>query len=185
MVKLRLFAPVLPKGDDLVMIEVAVATEIQKEQIWHLFQEYAQELSFYDDAHRPKSRYHYPYFDLYWTEDGRIPFVLLYDHEMVGFCLLRDTNVSFQIAEFYITPLHRRRGFGKAVVEHIKEYCCQQDKHKILTANIYVNNTPAIRFWQSTGFRDTGRRIRIKHLRMIEAEMDLVADENRVCKSSF
>ncbi len=42
-----------------------------------------------------------------------------------------------------------------------------------MAANVYVNNDPAIRFWQSAGFRDTGRRMRIKNLRMIETEADL------------
>ena len=83
-------------------------------------------------------------------------------------------GVSYRIDEFYVRPLHRRRGFGRIAVEHVKECCRKLGRHKTLAANIYVNNKPALAFWQSAGFVDTGRRVRIKDLRMIEAEADLV-----------
>lgn len=155
------------------MVEIVVAGEEHKDKLWQLFLEYAQELSTYDGEKRPAGHRHYPDFDLYWTDKDRIPFVILYDHEPIGFCFLHDVGISYRIDEFYIRPLHRRRGFGRLAVEHVKDYCRNLGRHKTLAADIYVNNRPAVDFWQSVGFVDTGRRVRIKDLRLIEAELDL------------
>ena len=155
------------------MIEILVAGEERKEELWRLFLEYARELSTYDGEKRPAGPRHYPDFDLYWTENNRYPYIILYDHEPIGFCFLTDSGVNYQIDEFYIRPLHRRRGFGHQAVGHIKECCRKLGRHKTLAANIYVNNRPAIEFWQSVGFADTGRRTRIKDLRLIETEAQL------------
>ncbi len=155
------------------MLEVVIAPVERKDTVWELYQEYAQELSQYDGEKRRRGSYHYPYFDLYWEEEKRTPFLILYDHEPIGFCLLQDIGISYQIDEFYIRPLHRRRGFGKLAVEHVKEHCRKLGRHKTIVANVYVNNRQAIEFWRSAGFRDTGRRTRVKDLRLIETEADL------------
>lgn len=155
------------------MIEVTTAPEERKEQLWQLFLEYAEELSQFDGETRPQTRRHYSYFDGFWEDDKRIPFIILYDHEPVGFCLVQDTGVCYRVDEFYIRPLHRRRGFGKTAVEHVKTRCRELGRHNTLAANIYVNNAPAIAFWKAAGFQDTGRRLRIKSLRMIETEAPL------------
>ncbi len=155
------------------MVEISIAPESQRDALWTLFQEYCQELSAYDGEPRPLTCRHYPYFDLYWQDDTRFPFVILYDHEPVGFCLMQDIGTAYRIDEFYIRPLHRRRGFGKLVVTFVKDYCTNLGRHDTLAANVYVNNEPAIKFWLSAGFHDTGRRTRIKNLRMIETESPL------------
>lgn len=155
------------------MLEIVVAPEDRKDAIWELYQEYASELSEFDGERRRRGSYHYPYFDLYWEDEKRIPFLILYDHEPIGFCLLQDIGVSYRIDEFYMRPLHRRRGFGLRAVEFVKDYCRKLGKHSTIAANVYVNNEAAIRFWQSAGFRDTGRRTRVKDLRLVETEADL------------
>lgn len=163
------------------MIEVVVAPEERKEEIWQLYLEYAQEMALYDGEKRPiYSNHHYPCFDEYWEDESSIPFLVLYDHEPIGFCFLEDTGMNYRIAEFYIRQLHRRRGFGKVTVDYIKDYCRKHGKHKIITANTYVNNDSALRFWQSLGFRDTGRRVRVKHIRLIETELDLSKESEQI-----
>jgi predicted acetyltransferase len=161
------------EGDGRAVIEVLTAPKERKEELWQLFLEYAQELSTFDGETRPHTRRHYAYFDSYWEGDLRTPYVILYDHELIGFCLLDDTGISYRIDEFYIRPLHRRRGFGMRVVEHVKERCRERGRHSVLAADIYINNVPALEFWKSAGFKDTGRRLRIKELRMIETEIEL------------
>jgi len=156
------------------VIEIVVAPEDRRDELWTLFQEYCQELSSYDGEKRPQSPRHYPVFDLYWQDSARVPFIVLYDHEPAGFCLMRDTGVSYCIEEFYIRPLHRRRGFGRLMVDFVRDYCRQRGRHDTIAANIYVNNEPAMRFWLSAGFKDTGRRTRVKDLRMVETEASLV-----------
>ncbi len=160
------------------MIEIVIAPEESRETVWQLYQEYAQELSEYDGEKRRRGGYHYPCFDLYWQEENRTPFLILYDHEPIGFCLLQDISISYRIDEFYIRPLHRRRGFGQIAVQHIKDYCRALGRHTTLAANVYVNNEPAIAFWKAAGFRDTGRRTRVKDLRLIETEADLSEESN-------
>jgi GNAT superfamily N-acetyltransferase len=155
------------------MVEVIVAPEARKEDLWQLFLEYARELTQYDGEPRPETTRHYAYFDSYWQDAQRTAFLILYDHDPAGFCLFRDAGVCYRIDEFYIRPLHRRRGFGKVAVDHIKDHCRGLGRHKTLAANIYVNNAPAIAFWKSVGFKDTGRRVRIRSLRLIETEADL------------
>jgi len=124
------------------VVEIIIAPESQRGELWTLFEEYCQELS-------------------------------IYDHEPVGFCLMQDIGTAYRIDEFYIGPLHRKRGFGKLEVSFVKDYCRNPGRHDTLAANIYVNNEPAIKFWLSAGFKDTGRRTRIKDLRMIETESQL------------
>jgi GNAT superfamily N-acetyltransferase len=155
------------------MVEIIVAPEDRRDEIWTLFLEYCDDLSQYDGEKRPQTRKRYPYFDRYWENTDCVPFLVTYHSEPIGFCLMCDTGVSYRVDEFYIRPLQRRRGFGKLVVDFVKEYCRKLGRHDVMAANVYVNNDPAIRFWQSAGFRDTGRRMRIKNLRMIETEADL------------
>ena len=156
------------------MIEVVIAPDDKRDEIWQLFLEYADELKEYDGEPRPHFRHHYPYFDRFWGNDKRTPFLILYDHEPIGFCFIEDTGVSYKINDFYVRQLHRRRGFGRMAVERVKEHCRLRGKHKTITANIYVSNTCAVSFWQSASFKDTGRRTRIGRLRLIETEADLL-----------
>ena len=130
----------------------------------------------YDKEKRPHLSHHYPEFDQCWNEKYRTPFMIVYDHEIIGFCFLRDTGIAYKIDEFFIRPLHRRRGFAQQAVSHIKEHCRRLGRHDVLAANIYVNNTPALSFWKSVGFKDTGRRQRLREIRLIETEADLTED---------
>lgn len=156
------------------MIEIVVAPEDSKDQLWQLFLEYCEELKTYDGETRPHWSRHYPDFDLYWQEETRVPFLLRYDHEPAGFCLVQDDGLSYRIKEFYIRPLHRRRGFGQLLVDYVKEYCRELAQHKTMSASIYINNQSAVSFWQSVGFRDTGERSRLnKTVRVMETEAQL------------
>ena len=166
------------------MIEIIVAPESRKEELWKLYQDYAHELSLYDGEKRRRGSYHYPHFDFYWQDERRTPFLILYDHEPIGFCLLQDVGISYRVDEFYILPLQRQRGFGRTAVEHVRDYCRMLGRHTILAANVYVNNERALKFWQAVGFKDTGRRSRIKDLRVIEAEMDLKEEARKETQKS-
>ncbi|MHB9036474.1 MAG: GNAT family N-acetyltransferase [Armatimonadota bacterium] len=155
------------------MIEVIVAPKERKAVLWEMYQEYAHELSEYDHEKRRGGAYHYPCFDFFWEQDRCVPFIILYDHEPIGFCFMQDIGLSYRIDEFYIRPLHRRRKFGHIAVRTVVEHCRKLGRHKTITANVYVNNEPALAFWKSVGFRDTGRRERVKDLRLVETEANL------------
>jgi len=155
------------------MIEIIVAPDETREEVWELYEDYAAELAeLYDE----KTRRHAHYtacFDEYWEQNRRTPFLIIYDHELTGFCLLTDTGTRYVVDEFYVSPLHRRRGFGRAAVEQIIDYCRQEGRHNTVGAYVQVGNTDAINFWKSLGFHDTGRRTRIGGQRLIETETDL------------
>ena len=155
------------------MIEVTIAPIEIREQVWELYQEYAQELAQYYDEKDRRRAYHDVCFDEYWEQDNRTPFVIIYDHELIGFCLLTDAATHYMIDEFYIKPIQRGRGFGGYAVERVLDHCRQQGRHTTVGANVQVGNTGAIAFWKSVSFHDTGRRTRMGHQRLVETEADL------------
>lgn len=160
------------------MIEIIVAPEESKETLWEMYQEYAHELSQYDHEKRRGGAYHYPCFDYFWQDNHCVPFLIFLDHEPIGFCFMRDIGLSYRIDEFYIRPLHRRRKFGRLAIEKVMNHCRSLGRHKTIIANVYVNNEPALAFWNSVGFRDTGRRERVKELRLAEMEASLKETQN-------
>ncbi len=70
-----------------------------------------------------QGRFGYPYLDLYWTEQGRHPFLLRMDGKLAGFALVNKHTIlptsEWSIAEFFIMRKYRRRGLGKQVAHFI------------------------------------------------------------------
>ena len=58
--------------------------------------------------------YLYPYFDLYWRESVRFPYLLLDGDEVAGFTLVRRDGERWDLSEFYVKPEFRGRGLGRA-----------------------------------------------------------------------
>lgn len=56
------------------------------------------------------------------------------------------------IREFCIVPEFRRRGYGKALAEYVKERLLEKTDRLYLTAH----DAAAIRFWTACGYLDTG-----------------------------
>jgi predicted acetyltransferase len=66
--------------------------------------------------------YGYTYFEHYWTEDGRHPFLVRVDRKLAGFALVRtppNTTGENRLAEFFIARKYRRRGVGRMVAFRI------------------------------------------------------------------
>jgi predicted acetyltransferase len=63
-------------------------------------------------------RFEYPYFDHYWIEDGRYPFLIQVDDELAGFAFVRTSAVDdvpeHHMAEFFVLRKFRRAGVGEA-----------------------------------------------------------------------
>jgi predicted acetyltransferase len=90
----------------------------EKKIIFALLQSYLQELSHFPGEHLDykdeNGIYLYPYLDAYWQEKERYPY-LLYDNEKTaGFALVRKDGDHWEMAEFYVKPLFRRRGLAAA-----------------------------------------------------------------------
>ena len=94
-----------------------------------------------------------PYFDAYRQEPERLPFLIEADGEVVGLCLIRIRDGGWDIAEFSITPNHRRTGVGRAAVEAVAE-CARVNGATHLQAKVHPDNRQALAFWLGVGFRE-------------------------------
>jgi predicted acetyltransferase len=126
-----------------VAIEIRVAKEENQNYIRELLNEYLVELSAFGDVDHS-----YPYFDAYWTECRcRWPYLILGDGEVVGFAFVNTISpsgrgVDFAMAEFYIQPSARERGYGLAAVNELFL------KHPgVWELSIMRANERAQRFW--------------------------------------
>jgi ribosomal protein S18 acetylase RimI-like enzyme len=93
----------------------------------------------------------YPYLDAYWTEDERLPFLLVRDGSTVGLCLIRVRDGGWSIAEFTVTPDARRSGAGRAAIAALAERARSAGAAH-LEAKVHPANTQALGFWTAVGF---------------------------------
>lgn len=69
--------------------------------------------------------YGYKYLDLYWTEEGRYPFILSVDGKIAGFVLIRREYIDelgefcYSVAEFFVMKRYRGLGIGKKAAFHV------------------------------------------------------------------
>lgn len=111
----------------------------EKPQFQELFAGYLTELNAEKD---------YPYLDLYWKEEKRIPLKYTENDIWLGFALINDYTIiktnTISIAEFYILPEYRRNRIGFNFASSI--FCNYQGNWEIRTD---VNNLKAILFWEN------------------------------------
>lgn len=109
------------------MINLTLYKKQEKQDLDSLLQEYLTELSHYSESKTDlNGRMQYPFLDLYWVEENRFPLKILLNNNVVGFILINDHcigSANKSIAEFYIKPEFRRRGYGrKAVIKMFAQY---------------------------------------------------------------
>jgi len=84
----------------------------------------------------------YPYFDLYWIENTRCPYIIWLEESPAGFAFLRLIEVQ-EIAEFYVAPKFRASGVGGSAAKQLF------DLHKgQWTISVMSENTAARVFWE-------------------------------------
>lgn len=126
-------------------ISVILASEEMKPQLHTLLQDYLSELSQYDEIDTD-----YPYFDDYWQDETRWPFLILAGDRIAGFALINQHSPSglgtdYAVAEFYILPLFRKTGTGSTAFRELLK------KHKgTWEISIMADNQPAQNFWSKT-----------------------------------
>jgi predicted acetyltransferase len=90
----------------------------------------------------------YPYFEAYWSDGDRWPYLIEYDGQFAGFALVNRWSPSqrgtdFAIAEFYILPGFRKSGIGR------QAFLTLLQKHRGLwELSIFSRNLAAKEFWQ-------------------------------------
>ncbi len=101
----------------------------QKPVLERLMQLYLYDLSEVDDAGDLNDQGVWDrddkYFDLYWDEPGRTPFVIYSDNKIAGFILINEhfnipeNEGGKAIAEFFILRRYRNKGVGKTAAFEI------------------------------------------------------------------
>jgi predicted acetyltransferase len=106
----------------------------------------------------------YPYFDVYWTEATRWPYLIEVAGEPIGFVMVNQWSPSGRgtdhaIGEFYISPAHRRRGHGAEAAR--QAFRAHPGQWELL---IFAANRPAQAFWPAAIASAGGRSLeRIDH----------------------
>ena len=86
------------------------------------------------------------------------------DGENVGFAHVvvneDETGESCASAyDFYIEPPHRRRGYGRALWEHVRERLARSGVQRV-DLHVRRDNPTAMDFWSSVGFELASYRLR-------------------------
>lgn len=84
------------------------------------------------------------YFDLYWIEPARYPFLIFADDQLVGFALVREVvKETYSVAEFFIRRGRRGSGIGATAATELFDRFRGTWKVAELETNV-----PAQRFWR-------------------------------------
>jgi predicted acetyltransferase len=96
----------------------------------------------------------YPYFNSYWEQPERLPFLMVADDEVAGFCLIRLLDGGWHVAEFFVLPEKRRDGVGRSAVEELAEKARGAGATH-LAAKVHPDNRNGLSFWLAVGFEIT------------------------------
>ena len=132
------------------MFELLEVQEKDKDVIYNLMQLYTYELSFFEDETTNFQLLDNgvfklsKYIDLYWTEEGRHPYILRCEGKLAGFVLERYNEDGMnEIAEFFVLNKYRKLGAGTFMANELfKKY---KGKWEIRTL---LKNERAQEFWR-------------------------------------
>jgi predicted acetyltransferase len=118
-------------------VEVVPARSAEKPLLASMLESHLVELE------APKT---YPYFEDYWSEPTRHPFIIRCADQVAGFAFVRRLQCenALEMAEFYIAPKFRRSGVGRAAATTIFAEFPGQWRIAVLAPN-----TIGALFWSS------------------------------------
>lgn len=118
---------------------------------------FSESSAFTGDRPDADGRFPYYYFDLYWTEDGRFPFLIRVDGAIAGLALVRTLaggrDPLYQMAEFFILYTYRQRGIGRAAAVALFDRF--PGRWEVAQ---HAGNAPGIAFWRRVIGDYTGGR---------------------------
>lgn len=106
-------------------VEVRRATVSEKLILRHLLQLYCYDFTEFNGVDADQyGLYRYDYFDHYWTEDKRHPFLVRVGGKLAGFALVKseqkDNGLPYSyMAEFFIMKKYRRKGIGRVAASYL------------------------------------------------------------------
>lgn len=88
------------------------------------------------------------YFDNYWAEDNRFPYLIYHDNIPVGFILVHDItvnpNIDWKLSELFVMAPFQKQGIARAVVDEAI------NKHPgTFEVSVLKDNSPALQFWSA------------------------------------
>lgn len=87
----------------------------------------------------------------YYIKGGGI--FLKYKDEYIGYAQVIRESGFLTIVNFGITPQHRRKGYGKILIDKMIKFSNRlYPKETIIKIKVYDNNIPAINLYKSMGF---------------------------------
>jgi len=101
-----------------MVVEIIEAKLDDKPVLKNLMQLYLYDFSEFEyiDVNK-QGLFEYRYFDQYWVEQARYPFLIRYENKIVGFALVNSHSVTgkakYSIAEFFVMRRYRRNGLGR------------------------------------------------------------------------
>ena len=138
-------------------VEVAPASIQEKLILRHLIQLYSYDFTEFDGVDADDyGLYRYDYFDHYWTDTQRRPYLVRVAGKLAGFALLRlahrdDGTPYTSMAEFFIMKKYRGKGVGQAAAFYLfDQYPGDWEVSEI------AGNRPAQAFWRKIIGRYTG-----------------------------
>ena len=104
-------------------VEVEKAPEGVRQTIWNLMQLYFHAMTEFSPREVDnQGLFAYQYFDSYWSDGDRYPFLIRADSAIAGFALVRfDEQGRADMAEFFVLRAHRRGGIGSAAARQLFE----------------------------------------------------------------
>ncbi len=137
------------------MISVEQVDASGREALQSVLSDYLDELAAMQGV--PVARSHdgsvaYRWFDHYWLDVDRLPFLIHTSGAIAGFCLIRVMDGGWTIAEFGIRREWRRRGVGRDAVAALATIAASAGARH-LHADVASWNDRALRFWSACGFR--------------------------------
>ncbi len=146
-------------------VALQLVKEDEKDRVRNLLNEYLVELSAFGEVENS-----YPYFDAYWTDsDCRWPYFIIGHKEIVGFAFVNTFSPSgrgtdFSMAEFYIQPSARGKGYGIAAAMAL-----MLKSSGLWELSIMRANKPAHNFWPKVISEIEGR-----HAELFQHEGDTI-----------
>lgn len=145
-------------------IEVERAPISQKATLHNLLQLYLHDMSEFAPAQCDgEGVFHYRFFDSYWIEPERYPFLVRIDRSPAGFALIRLDDGTTDVSEFFVMRGFRRRGVGSIVAKRLFDLFPGNWQVRQESANV-----GAQRFWHNVISQYTGGEFQ-----------DLVLDDDR------
>ena len=142
------------------------ASKEDKKVLYNMMQLYYYELSKYEDESaifelNPDGTYPIRYFDLYWTEKTRFPYLLKGDDKNIGLVLVREREDNYiEIAEFFILNKYQGKGAGSFMANTI--FNLHKGNWEIRTL---LKNIPAQNFWRKIVKERTTNNYEEKYIR--------------------